>query len=148
MITILAVRGYYREAKLRFETEIARGQVEKALGEAKKARIQAETETEKAMNNFNLARDAVKKYYTQVANDPRLKPHNLETLRRDLLQSANEFYENLISQESDDPDLQHERARAFIARGDIELLSAIGLRLKLLLRKHLRLPRGLHRIRR
>ncbi len=120
MITALAVRGYYREAKLRFETETARGQVEKALGEAKKARIQAETEAQKAINNLKLAREAVQKYYTQVANDARLKPHNLETLRRDLLQSANEYYENLTSQDSDDPDLQAERARAFLARGDIE----------------------------
>lgn len=116
MITALAVRGYYREAKLRFETETARGQVEKASARPK-ARIQAETEAQKAINNLKLAREAVQKYYTQVANDARLKPHNLETLRRDLLQSANEYYENLTSQDSDDPDLQAERARAFLARG-------------------------------
>lgn len=114
------------------------------LGEAKKARIQAETEAQKAINNLKLAREAVQKYYTQVANDARLKPHNLETLRRDLLQSANEYYENLTSQDSDDPDLQAERARAFLA-GTSNALWAIGLLLKLLISKHLRLLRGLHR---
>ncbi len=116
-ITVLAVRGYYREAKLRSDTEIARGQAEIALR-------QANAEAEKAKNNFKMARNAVKKYYTQVANDPRLKPHNLETLRRNLLESANEYYEKMISQEADDPDLQHERISALIARGDIE--AAIG----------------------
>ena len=116
VITILAVRGYYREAKLRSDTETARRQAEIALGEAKNARGQAENEAEKAKNNFNMARDAVKKYYTQVAKDPRLKPHNLEKLRRDLLESANEYYEKLIRQEGDNPDLQHERVGALIAR--------------------------------
>jgi serine/threonine protein kinase len=106
VITILAVRGYYREAKLRSDTEIARSQ--------------AENEAEKARDNFKMARDAVQKYYAQVANDPRLKPHNLETLRRDLLASANEYYEKLSSQELNDLDVQHMRALAFIARGDIE----------------------------
>ena len=41
-----------------------------------------ERETERAKANFKMARDAVKKYYTQVAADPRLKPHNLEKLPR------------------------------------------------------------------
>ena len=103
VITMLAVGGYYREAKLRSDTEIARHQ--------------AENENEKAKDNFKMARDAVKKYYTQVASDPRLKPHNLEKLRRDLLESANEFYEKLISQEAGDRDLQHESVNAYIARG-------------------------------
>ncbi len=109
-ITGLAVRGYYREAKL--------------TSDAEAARRQAEQSAEKAKKNFKLARDAVKKYYTQVANDPRLKPHNLETLRRDLLKSANEYFEQMTSQDPDDPELQHERVTALIARGDIE--AALG----------------------
>ena len=117
VITMLAVGGYYREAKLRSDTEIARHQ--------------AENENEKAKDNFKMARDAVKKYYTQVASDPRLKPHNLEKLRRDLLESANEFYEKLITQEAGDRDLQHESVNAYIARGISKWLSVIGLRVKL-----------------
>ncbi len=65
-----------------------------------------------------MACDAVKKYYSQVANDSRLMPRNLERLRRDLLESANEFYEKLIRQDAANPDVQYERIRAFIARGD------------------------------
>ncbi|MGA2255203.1 MAG: tetratricopeptide repeat protein, partial [Thermoguttaceae bacterium] len=106
VITILAVRGYYREVKLLSGMETARGQ--------------AEHEAEKAKNNFKMARDAVKKYYTQIAGDPRLKAHNLEKLRRDLLESANEYYEKMINQEADDPELQHERVWTFIDRGNIE----------------------------
>ena len=115
VITILAVRGYYREATLRSDTEAAR--------------IRAENEAEKAKNNFKIARDAVQKYYTQVAKDPRLKPHNLERLRRDLLESANEYYEKLTSQEADDPDLQHEQVSALIREGPSNVISAIGRRL-------------------
>jgi eukaryotic-like serine/threonine-protein kinase len=99
LITVLAIRGYYREESLRREAE----------QNAKRANV-----------NFKLASDVVKKYYTKVANDPLLKPHNLEMLRRDLLESANEFYEDLIRQDADSPDLQHERVKAFAARGDIE----------------------------
>jgi eukaryotic-like serine/threonine-protein kinase len=108
--TILAVRGYYREAKLYSDAELARHK--------------AESEAEKAKSNFKMARDAVKKYYTRVADDPRLKPHDLEALRRDLLESANEYYEKMIRQDADDPDLQYAQVSALIARGDIE--GAIG----------------------
>ena len=52
------------------------------------------------------------------------KPHNLETLRRDLLKSANDYLDQMISQDPDDPELQHERVTALIARGDIE--AALG----------------------
>ena len=51
---------------------------------------------------------------------PRLKPHNLEKLRRDLLESANEYYENLIGQEADNPELLHEQVEALISQGFIE----------------------------
>ncbi|MGA2259589.1 MAG: hypothetical protein ABSG53_33350, partial [Thermoguttaceae bacterium] len=103
MITILAVRAYYREAKLLSD---------------------AATAAEKAKNNFKMARDAVTKYCTQVAEDPRLKAHNMEKLRRDLLQLANDYYEKLISQAAEDSDLQHERISAFLSRGDIEVALA------------------------
>jgi eukaryotic-like serine/threonine-protein kinase len=123
-ITIMAVSGYYYEAKLRADTETARGQLEKALDEAKIARNRALTEAQNAKHNLKLARDAVQKYYIQVADDPRLKPHNLENLRRDLLQSANEFYEKVSDEEAKDPDLLDEGTRAYVARGRIE--AAIG----------------------
>jgi eukaryotic-like serine/threonine-protein kinase len=114
VITILAIGGYYREARLRADTETARGQAEAA-------RRDAQEEAERAKQNFAMACDAVKKYYTRVAGDPRLKPHNLELLRRDLLESANEFYEKLISQDADNSDLRHECVWAFFARADIEM---------------------------
>ncbi len=73
-----------------------------------------------ARANFHMARDAVKKYQTAVANSPRLKSQGLEQLRRELLESANEFYQKLVDQKGDDPDLQAERVSAFIETGDIE----------------------------
>ena len=105
-ITIMAVRGYYREAKL--------------SSDADTARLQAENAAKKAQANFQMALDAVKKYYTEVAADSRLKAHGLEKLRRDLLKSANDYYETLTRQAADDPRLQDDRLWALIERGDIE----------------------------
>ena len=62
--------GYYREAK--------RAAATRKLHAVKPRRRQRGPK-----HNFKMAGDAVKKYYTQVALDPRLKPHNLEGLRRD-----------------------------------------------------------------
>ena len=59
-----------------------------------------------ARENFQLAREAVDKYLTRVSEDPRLKAHNLEPLRRDLLETARDFYERFIQQHPDEPELQ------------------------------------------
>ncbi len=56
--------------------------------------------------NFQLARNAVDRYLTQVSQDERLKAEDLEPLRRDLLQTASAFYEQFIRQEPDDPDVR------------------------------------------
>ena len=93
---------------------------EAARKEAEQQKARAEKEYQRAKANFQMARDAVKKYLTTLANDPRIAAHNLETLRRDLLQSANEVYQKLSEQEADNPDLQHDRVWAFIERGNIE----------------------------
>jgi eukaryotic-like serine/threonine-protein kinase len=88
--------------------------------EATKARSLAEKEKDRATGNFKMASEAVKTFYTQVADDPRLAPHGLEDLRRSLLESANKFYEKLINQESSDSGMQHERLEALFSRGNIE----------------------------
>ena len=61
---------------------------------------------EDARWNFRLARNAVDRYLTQVSQDERLKAEDLESLRRDLLQTASSFYEQFIRQEPDDPDVR------------------------------------------
>jgi len=64
------------------------------------ARKEAEAERDKAQQNFQMAQDAVDRYFTQVSEDRRLAAHDLEPLRRDLLSSAGQFYERFVAQEA------------------------------------------------
>ena len=61
---------------------------------------------EDARWNFQLARNAVDRYLTQISEDDRLKAEDLEPLRRDLLQTAQAFYEQFVRQQPDDPELR------------------------------------------
>jgi eukaryotic-like serine/threonine-protein kinase len=63
------------------------------------ARKEAESERDKAQKNFQMAQDAVDRYFTQVSEDRRLAAHGLEPLRRDLLRSAGQFYERFLKQD-------------------------------------------------
>jgi tetratricopeptide (TPR) repeat protein len=60
----------------------------------------------KAEANFKLARDAVDRYFTKVSENPRLKAHDLEKLRKDLLQQARDFYEQFIREQGASPEVQ------------------------------------------
>jgi eukaryotic-like serine/threonine-protein kinase len=50
-----------------------------------------------ARQSFGVARNAVDRYLTQVAESPELKAHGLEDLRRQLLDTAREFYVRLTT---------------------------------------------------
>jgi serine/threonine-protein kinase len=69
------------------------------------ARLRAEA-------SLRLARAAVDKGFTRVSENPQLKAHGLEKLRRELLQQARDFYEQFLGAHADDLALQAERARA------------------------------------
>src|SRR5262249_54100953 len=71
--------------------------------------------TEKTRADFNLAkaRQAVEDYCTNVAEDKRLKQAGFHVLRKQLLQTAVPFYEDVIEQQRDDPELQGERVSAY-----------------------------------
>src|SRR4029078_156143 len=59
-------------------------------------REQTQREKERTEANFRIALDAVDRFFTQVSESPQLKAHGLESLRRDLLLTAKEFYEKFI----------------------------------------------------
>jgi tetratricopeptide (TPR) repeat protein len=67
--------------------------------------------------NFQIALDAVDRFFTQVSQSRPLKAHGLEGLRRDLLVTAKEFYEKFIRERSTDPHLRAELARARMRLG-------------------------------
>ena len=119
-LALLATLGGLAANVMRLQAEDNQRQAEVARQEAENQKARARQEFQRARVNFQMARDAVKNYQTAVANDPRLKSQGLETLRRNLLESADEFYQKLIDQKGDDPDLQDERVSAFIETGDIE----------------------------
>jgi eukaryotic-like serine/threonine-protein kinase len=78
----------------------------------KSARKEAESERDKAQQNFQMAQDAVDKYFTQVSEDRRLAAHGLEPLRRDLLNSAGQFYERLVAKDASKAALRYDSAWA------------------------------------
>jgi serine/threonine-protein kinase len=67
-----------------------------------------------AEQNFQLARDAVDRYFTKVSESSELKAHGLEGLRRELLGQAKDFYERFANDESSEPDVQLERGSAYL----------------------------------
>jgi serine/threonine-protein kinase len=73
----------------------------------------------RAEENFTLARDAVDRYLVKVSDSPHLKAQGLEPLRRDLLQQARDFYEQLVRARADEPGLAAERGRAYLRLADI-----------------------------
>ena len=71
------------------------------------------TARNKARERFQLAREAVDKFHTQVSESPELKARGVEGLRRKLLETALEFYEQFVQEEEgSDPSVQAERGRS------------------------------------
>jgi serine/threonine protein kinase len=92
------------------------------LDDARVRREQRQTEAERnqARANFKLALDAVDRYFTRVSEDPKLQARDMEGLQRDLLQTAQGFYEQFVAQHPDDPHLQQELSRAYWRLGRIK----------------------------
>ncbi len=80
--------------------------------EAHQARLSAEKNRQQSQENFNRARQAVEKYLTQVAGHPRLLESDFHSLRKELLETAIPFYEELAKSSADDPALRYDKAQA------------------------------------
>src|SRR5262249_10841421 len=63
--------------------------------------------------NLKVALAAVDRFFTQVSENPKLKTRDLEDLRRELLKTAQEFYEKFVAERGADPNLQAELGRAY-----------------------------------
>ncbi len=148
VLAILATFGGFAADVMRRRAVENQRQAEAARLDAENQKARAEQEFERARANFLMARDSVKKYQTAVANSPRLKAQGLEPLRRDLLESADEFYQKLVDQKGDDPDLQDERVSAFIETGDIQTDLGNGPRAEAAYQSRHRRGQGTHERRR
>jgi serine/threonine protein kinase len=77
----------------------------------------------RAEENLKVASDAIA-YFSRVAEDPRLGTRGLEWLRQEMWSHAKDFYAQLAQQQVDDPQLEAQRARAFLQLG--RLLDLLG----------------------
>ena len=95
-------------------TEMIRAERERHRASA--ASDQARRNLTEARRNLDLAVAAVDQFCTKVSEDPRLKEHDLRPLRQNLLKSAVEFHQELLSRRH-----QSEIARIDLARSQARL---------------------------
>jgi serine/threonine protein kinase/tetratricopeptide (TPR) repeat protein len=77
------------------------------------ARVQAESQRDRADANLQLAREAVDKTISKIADNPRLQEADFHQLRHDLLENMVPFYEQFVMQQGNHPGLIAERGRAY-----------------------------------
>jgi serine/threonine protein kinase len=108
-----------KETSLHAETDAknsarrAQDDAEDALGDARRQRGRAE-------DNLVRARAAVDEFLNQVTDNELLSVPGLQPLRRDLLISALDFYQEFAAEKADDPALQVELAGASYRIGRIQ----------------------------
>jgi serine/threonine-protein kinase len=90
----------------------AREQAQEKEQEAREQRDEAKAQRDRAENNFKLARDAVDRYHTRISEDRLLKEPGLQPLRKELLETALEFYDRFVKERKEDPSVQADLARA------------------------------------
>jgi eukaryotic-like serine/threonine-protein kinase len=91
------------------------------------ARRSETTARKEAETNFNMAQRAVEVYLTNVSENTLLNQQDsvdIRTLRRDLLNSALEYYKEFAGQHSNDPSLRRQLANAYSRVG--QLTTEIG----------------------
>jgi serine/threonine-protein kinase len=81
-------------------------------------------ERSKAEANFHLARASVDKYFTTVSESRLLNVPGLQPLRKELLDSALEYYRDFLLKRGDDPSIRADAASASFRVGWI--IQAIG----------------------
>ncbi len=77
-------------------------------------RDRAEQEKDRAETSFRMARETVDRFFTQVAESPKLKAQGMEKFRKDLLQNAQEFYERFIRERLDVPEVRQDLGLAHV----------------------------------
>src|SRR5262249_30877210 len=70
-------------------------------------------ERDRAEAHFQLARDAVDRYFTRVSENPSMRAFGLESLRKDLLLQAKEFYERFLREQPEDGGLHADLGRGY-----------------------------------
>ena len=79
----------------------------------------ARGEWNRAEANFRLARQAVDDYFNRVSQNKLLDVPGMQPLRKELLETALEYYQGFVKERADDPALQAELADAYFKMGFI-----------------------------
>ncbi len=87
------------------------------MGLAYNARLQRERDT--ARVNFQMALDAVDRFYNQVSENTLLNTPRMEPLRRQLLETAQEFYERFVRERANDPEARVQLGRTYQRLGQL-----------------------------
>jgi serine/threonine-protein kinase len=90
--------------------------------EARHQQLEADKQWRRAEANFQSAQAAVELMLTRVSEDPErlaLEPR-MELVRRQLLEDALRFYQNLLKERAADPEVRSETASAYLRVGDIQ----------------------------
>jgi tetratricopeptide (TPR) repeat protein len=107
------------ERLARQEAEQAKNHEAALRGQAEEAKKQADQQKRQAESNFAKARKAVDDYFTTVSESQLLQVPGMQTLRRELLQSALVFYQDFLKERGDNPALRGELAAAYLRVGKI-----------------------------
>lgn len=108
----LADERLVAETKARNGETDARRQAERERDKALAAEERAERERDRAEEGFAQARAVVDQYLTQVSESQLLTAAGMQPLRRELLQSALQFYEGFLQQRGNDSSIKAELASA------------------------------------
>jgi serine/threonine-protein kinase len=102
-----------QESNLRLLADQARVKAEKAQQEAESNLQEARHQKQLADSNFRKARMAVDDSLTRISESRLLDVPGLQPLRKDLLESALEYYQGFLDQRSDDLAVQKDLATAY-----------------------------------
>jgi len=107
------------------QERIAKIDAQKQREEAKRQEAIAQEKANEAAKQYaraeehlRIAREAVDRLFTQVAERIEWQPH-MEQIRRELLEDALKFYLGFLEQKSDDPEIRLETASAYRRVGEI-----------------------------
>ncbi len=91
----------------------------KGMIEAKRQTTVANENLIKSEKNYEFARSSVEKYFTLVSENRLLNEPHMDSLRKELLTSANEFYETLANERQNDPTARLDLGNAQLKLGQI-----------------------------
>lgn len=113
VVTVVSVIGYVQTA-----ASLKREKASSALA-VRKAQ-EAQQNLKLAEENLHLAQDAVERFSDLAIEDPRLRSHGLDSLRRDFLTATREYFDKFVQQSQGDPQLKAMRGKAYARLAGIE----------------------------